>query len=178
MDLANPASIRVHHNIPARCARCAASCSATVYEIGGALYGSRCAEIVLGAEVFASVSGRGGGKGEGAEEGADVMPPRPVRPRTIASKFAGSCSCGRSVLPSAEIVYRAGEGVVGCQGCDLGAAPALDFPVGARAAMKAAMAVLDDYYSPKAARAKARRELDRLTSWWCRLSPEQARTAL
>jgi hypothetical protein len=172
-----PATVRVHHNLPARCARCSASCSSTVYEIGGALYGSRCAEIVLGAEVFASVSGRGG-KGNGsAEEGADVMPPRPVRPRTIAAKFAGSCSCGRSFAPGAEIVYSPGEGVVGCVPCDLGRAPALPFPAGGRAAMDAAMAVVDNYASAKAARAKARRDLDRLLSWWCRLTPAQALAA-
>ena len=169
--------IRIHHNLPARCARCSASCSATVYEIGGLTYGSRCAEIVLGAEVFASVSGRGG-KGNGsAEEGADVMPPRPVRPRTIAAKFAGSCSCGRGFLPGAEIVYSPGEGVVGCVPCDLGRAPALDPLPGHKAAMDAAWAVVNDYKSSKAARVKARREADRLTSWWCRLSPEQAMVA-
>lgn len=174
---ASPSSIRVYHDLPSRCARCAASCSATVYEIGGQTYGSRCAEIMLGVEVFATVSGHGG-KGNGsAEETADVMPSRPVRPRTIAAKFAGHCSCGRSFAPGAEIVYSAGEGVVGCVPCDLGRAPALDPAPGHKAAMDAAMAVVDNYSAPKPARVKARRELDRLLSWWCRLTPEQARAA-
>ena len=44
--------------------------------------------------------------------------------------------------------------------------------------MDAAWAIVGDYSRPKPARAKARREADRLTSWWCRLSPAQATAAL
>lgn len=174
---ASPSSIRVHHNVTARCSRCSARCSATVYEIGGLSYGSRCAEIVLGTEVFAAVSGKGGGKGEGSEEGGEVMPPRPVRPRTISAKFAGHCSCGRSFAAGAEIVYSAGEGVVGCVPCDLGRAPALTPAPGHKAAMDAAWAIVNNYAKPKSARTSARREADRLTAWWCRLTPEQAMAA-
>ena len=174
----NASTIRVYHNVTARCSRCSASCSATVYEIGGRSYGSRCAEIVLGAEVFASVSGKGGSTKSGAkDEGADVMPPRPVKPRTIVAKFSGFCSCGRAVAAGAEIVYAAGEGVAGCASCEWGKGAAIDAAPGMKAAMDAAWSIVNDYSKPKSARTAARREADRLTAWWCRLSPDQCEIA-
>lgn len=98
---------------------------------GLAMLGDRCAEIVLGG--FRPWESKSGGKvGMSAPEEDDddtltvAFPEYGPKPRTIAARFGGTCSCGRSFAAGAEIVYA--DGVEGCEGCDFGRGPAL--PVG------------------------------------------------
>jgi hypothetical protein len=99
---------------------------------GLAMLGDRCAEIVLGG--FRPWESKGGGKGgvsapedaEGDDTLTVAFPEYGPKPRTIAARFGGTCSCGRSFAAGAEIVYA--NGVEGCEGCDFGRGPVL--PVG------------------------------------------------
>ena len=95
-----------------------------------ALLGDRCAEIVLGGfRPWESTSGGKGGVGAPEDDDDDTaaisFPAYPPKPRTMISKYAGACACGRSVAAGAEIVYADG-GVEGCEGCKFGHGPVLD----------------------------------------------------
>lgn len=125
--------VRTHSPSPGRCSRCGARCHVARHEVvtpgGVAMLGDRCAEIVLsGVRPWLSSDGGKGGTSAPEADDDDVrlaFPDYPLKPRTIRSRYAGSCSCGRSVAVGAEIVYRDG-GVDGCEGCDFGRGSVLD----------------------------------------------------
>lgn len=124
--------ITTHSPSEGRCSRCGARCRVARHEVmtpaGLALLGDRCAEIVLGGfRPWESKSGKGGVSAPEEDDDDTAALPFPVyppKPRTMRSKYAGACSCGRPVAVGAEIVYANG-GVEGCEGCDFGRGPAL-----------------------------------------------------
>lgn len=124
--------VTTHSPSEGRCSRCGARCRVARHEVmtpaGLALLGDRCAEIVLGGfRPWESKSGKGGVSAPEEEDDDTAALPFPVyppKPRTMRSKYAGACSCGRPVAVGAEIVYADG-GVEGCEGCDFGRGPAL-----------------------------------------------------
>lgn len=125
--------VTTHSPSEGRCSRCGARCRVARHEVmtpaGLALLGDRCAEIVLGG--FRPWESKSGGKGgvSAPEEDDDdtavlTFPAYSPKPRTMISRYAGTCSCGRPFSAGAEIVY-AGGGVEGCEPCDFGRGPAL-----------------------------------------------------
>jgi hypothetical protein len=127
--------IKTHSPSEGRCSRCGARCRVARHEVmtpaGLAMLGDRCAEIVLGGfRPWESKSNGKGGVSAPEEDDDDTLtvafPEYGPKPGTIAARFGGTCSCGRSFAAGAEIVYAGG--VEGCEGCDFGRGAAL--PVG------------------------------------------------
>lgn len=126
--------VATHSPSEGKCSRCGALCHVARHEVntpaGVAMLGDRCAEIVLaGMRPWESKSGGKGGvsapEGDADDDTATAaFPEYPRKPRTMISRYAGTCSCGRPVAIGAEIVYANG-GVEGCEPCDFARGPAL-----------------------------------------------------